>query len=88
VLQETFCYGDDLLQRRFVCTQFVEDTFHVETFCMCAILTLHCDCSIKSVSPRNHCAGHLSEDCCPCPRASSRWRRPPPEAGAAPCRGR
>jgi hypothetical protein len=31
MLQETFCYGDVLLRRRFVWRRFVE-----ETFCMCA----------------------------------------------------
>jgi hypothetical protein len=36
MLQETFCYGDVLLRRRFVWRRFVEETFCAETFCMCA----------------------------------------------------
>jgi hypothetical protein len=44
LLQETFCYGDVLLRRRFVWRRFVEETFCAETFCaetfcMCAILS-------------------------------------------------
>jgi hypothetical protein len=33
MLQDTFCYGDVLLRRRFV-----EETFCAETFCMCATI--------------------------------------------------
>jgi hypothetical protein len=40
MLQETFCYGDVLLQRRFVWRRFFEETFCAETFCMCAVKLL------------------------------------------------
>jgi hypothetical protein len=35
LLQETFCYGDFMLRRRFVWRRFVQ-----ETFCMCAFCIL------------------------------------------------
>jgi hypothetical protein len=34
-VEETFCYVDVLLRRRFVRRRFVEETFCKETFCMC-----------------------------------------------------
>jgi hypothetical protein len=41
VMQETLYYGELMLRRRFVWRRFVEETFRVETFCMCADILRH-----------------------------------------------